>query len=123
MTNYYKRYAIPHYTKITHKKYKYKLLQPVYYYSERFKKDVHVPIGYMSDGASGAFDIDSLSWWVHDFLCESGRWSDGTPVTNWQASSVLSDILKSEGRWARSRYWFLATFLFGCKKARQNGMW
>ena len=48
--------------------------------------------------------------------------SDGTLCTNWQASKILSDILKSEGRWFRSRSWFAATWLFGGGKARNNGM-
>ena len=92
------------------------------YYSKRYDKSVTVVQGYKSDGATGAFDINSKAWWVHDVLCEYGVWDDGTPCNNWQASSVLSDILKSEGRWFRSRSWFIATWLFGGGKARDNGM-
>ncbi len=94
----------------------------IYYYSERYDKHVTVFKGYESDGASGAIDVWSHSWWVHDLLCERGTWNDGTPVTNWQASTVLSDILLAEGRCIRARYWWLFTWLFGCKKARKNGM-
>ena len=92
------------------------------YYSKRYDKTIVVPEGYPSDGATGAFDIWSESWWVHDKLCDKGTWDDGTPITNWQASTVLGDILLSEGRVFRSVYWWWFTFLFGCKKARKNGM-
>jgi len=93
------------------------------YVSERFNKTVTVPEGYKSDGASGpASDIYSQSWWVHDVLCDTGRWDDGTKCTNWQASKVLSDILKSEGRSIRSFTWLWTTFFFGGGAARENGM-
>lgn len=93
------------------------------YYSLRYKKWVTVPKGYLSDGATGAMDICSEGWWVHDVLCDRGTWDDGTPVTNWQASQVLQDILHSEGRWFRKRTWFWATWLLGGGKARDNGMY
>ena len=93
------------------------------YYSKRYNKKITVPKGYKSDGATGAIDINSKAWWVHDILCEFGKFDDGTPCNNLQASSVLSDILKSEGRWFRARSWFVATWLFGGGKARDNGMY
>lgn len=94
------------------------------YYSLRYSKDVTVKKGYKSDGATYAIDIeDSRSFWVHDVLCEYGVWDDGTPCNNWQASQVLADILKSEGRYIRRHTWFWATWLFGGGKARKNGMY
>jgi len=93
------------------------------YYSARYRKYVTVPTGFLSDGATGAFDIDSRSWWVHDVLCDIGMWDDGTECNNWQASTVLSDILASEGRWFRARSWWIATWLLGGGKARENGMY
>lgn len=93
------------------------------YYSSRYDKFVYVPKGYASDGATGARDISSLSWWVHDVLCEFGMFEDGTPCNNWQASMILSDILSAEGRWFRSKSWFIATWLFGGGLARENGMY
>lgn len=95
----------------------------LYYHSPRYGKQVTIPPGYLSDGATGAIDIASESWWVHDRLCDTGTWDDGTPCTNWQASAVLGDILRAEGRWARAIYWRAATWLFGGGKARANGMW
>lgn len=93
------------------------------YYSPTYDKGVTVPEGYRSDGATGAVDISSMGWWVHDVLCESGVWDDGTKVTNWQASKVLSEILDMEGRWFRKHTWFWATWIFGGGQARRNGMW
>jgi len=102
---------------------RYKCPYQIDYYSERYDKAVTVPKGYQSDGATGALDIFSESWWVHDVLCDRGTWDDGTPVNNWEASRVIADILKSEGRWLRSKYWFWATWFMGGGKARENGMW
>ena len=101
---------------------KYTNPKEIRYFSERYQKWVVVEEGFPSDGASGAVDIYSQAWWVHDKLCVTGTWNDGTPVTNWQASTVLSDILASEGRWFRSMTWWVFTWALGCRKARKNGM-
>tara|TARA_R110002050_G_scaffold124575_4_gene243781 strand:- start:876 stop:1217 length:342 start_codon:yes stop_codon:yes gene_type:complete len=93
------------------------------YYSKRYKKYVTVPEGFISDGATGARDVDSKGWWVHDVLCVDGFFDDGSECTNWQASSILGDILKDEGYWFRGRSWFIATWFMGGGKARDNGMW
>lgn len=91
-------------------------------YVDRYLKTTFIPKGTESDGASGAFDIKSVAWWVHDQLCKNGCWDDGTPITNWQASIILGDILWEEKRWFRSAYWKWSTFLLGCKLAKKNGM-
>jgi hypothetical protein len=103
-------------------KHKYINMEEIFYTSDRYNKFVYVPMGYPSDGATGALDIDSKSWWVHDVLCDTGVFFDGTPCTNWQASCILGDILRSERRWARAVYWKWLTFAFGGGKARDNGM-
>lgn len=100
---------------------KYVLHAPISYTSPRYKKTVTVQPG-VYDGATGAIDINSASWWVHDQLCNTGQWDDGTKVSNWVCSQVLQDILMAEGRWARARYWFWTTWLFGGGKARLNGL-
>ena len=103
------------------------------YYSTRYKKSVTIEKGSLSDGATGARDVgakryrklgDKLSacFWVHDELCVTGKWDDGTKVSNFQASTVLCDILKADGYWFRGRSWWLPTFLFGGGAARDNGM-
>jgi hypothetical protein len=111
----------------------YKTNYTIKYYSERYKKHVTVPQGYLTDGATGAIDIQSEAWKVHDWLCGNwlgsgpkpigGVFDDGTKCNNRQASQILSDILKSEGRWIRAQYWYTFTWLFGGGKARENGMW
>ena len=101
----------------------YAITEDVFYYSERYDRCVIAYKGEVFDGATGAIDIDSKSWLIHDVLCRDGCWSDCSPCTNWQASQVLKDILKEEGRWFRARSWFVATWLFGGGKARENGMY
>lgn len=100
----------------------YKLNETIAYHSRRYGKTVTVPAGMISDGATGAMDITSRGWWIHDRLCNTGIWDDGTPLTNWQCSQVLQDVLTEEGRRWQGHRWFWATWLFGGGKARQNGM-
>lgn len=101
----------------------YRLNSDQSYYSKRYGKTASVIADFFSDGATGAKDIFSLSWWIHDRLCATGCWDDGTRVSNLQASMVLADILWSEGRYFRAFYWFIATFLLGGGMARKNGLW
>lgn len=101
---------------------KYWCPQEINYFSERYGKGVTVSRGYPSDGATGAKDINSTGWWVHDVLCDRGTWDDGSKVTNWQASMVLRDILWKEGYYFRAHRWLVATWLLGGGKARVNGM-
>ena len=98
---------------------KYTLCERIEYFSKRYEKWVIVPAGFRSDGASGpAVDIWSNAWWVHDRLCDCGHFADFSICTNWQASTILSDILWSEGRWFRAIYWWPATFLAGGGRCR-----
>lgn len=101
---------------------KYILLTEFVYTSKRYGELVTCPEGMTSDGATGAFDIRSLGWWVHDALCNRGKWDSGRKVTNFQASLTLKDILKAEGRIIRDFWWFFSTFLCGGGEARKNGM-
>lgn len=94
----------------------YVLDSPIHYYSERYKKYISIPVGYISDGATGAFDIISAGWWVHDWLCDLHGYDDGTQPTRWEASQILHDILSAEGYWARAEYWRMFTYWFGGKK-------
>jgi len=90
------------------------------YTSPRYGKSVTIPEGMWSDGVTCriAIDIPSDSWWVHDALCRYGAWDDGTRCTNWQASTVLHDIMQAEGFWVRAPIWRIATWLFGGGAAR-----
>ena len=89
------------------------------YFSERYQKRVIVRRWTWSDGATGAWDIHSNSWWVHDQLCKDGCWADGSDVTPWQAATVLGDILREEGRLVRATTWKYTTLMLGCKKAHE----
>lgn len=124
---------IPHYRVLTDeevafhleatgKEYKWILLETFVYTSKRYNKRSRCEQGMLSDGATGAMDIISKGWWVHDDLCNEGAWQDGTKIPNWVASQVLQDILAEEGRRLRSKYWFWFTFAFGGGEARGNGM-
>ena len=104
------------------KKKPYKLLTEIIYYSKRYNKVIKCDIGMRSDGATGARDIKTRGWWVHDQLCDTGTFKDGTKCTNLQASTILYDILRSEGYWFRARTWFITTLSFGGGKARRNGI-
>lgn len=92
----------------------YHVIKPYVYYSERYKKHVHLKLGDpLYDGATYAIDINSFGWPVHDVLKRDKCFSDGTKCSNFKASMVLRDILRSEGRKVRSKGWFLSTFIFG----------
>ena len=83
------------------------------YWSPRYKKWIVVEEGFKSDGATGAIDIYSEAWWVHDKVKETEKFNDGTPCTNRQASMILYDILRSEGRKIRAPFWCAGTYLWG----------
>jgi len=92
------------------------------YYSKRYKKWVVAHVDFPSDGATGALDINSFAWLLHDKLCVTGVFEGGTVCNNWQASMVCSDILKRDGFWFRARTWKYMTWSFGGGEARKNGM-
>lgn len=92
----------------------YKVIRYKSYFSRRYQKRIEIKTTDKPyDGATGAFDIDSFGWLFHDVLKRDKKFSDGSKCSNWQASQVLSDILKSEGRWFRSKTWFLSTLAWG----------
>ena len=95
---------------------KYTLENEIVYKSPRYGKTITVPAGYKSDGATGVPDLSFTAYFVHDWICENGKWDDGTPITNWQASNVYSDILNSKGFYVRSHIRKIGTFLFGGEK-------
>jgi len=110
------------------KNYKYVLTQKIVY-TDKKGRSVTCQPGMFSDGATGALDIASKSWWFHDALCNRGKWDDGTPCNNIEASIVLSSCLFSEWsikkplRGVRAILWLPATWLGGGGAARKNGMW
>lgn len=110
------------------------------YFSVRYQKWITVPVGYFTDGATGGFDVCPYSWIIHDWLCgnwsgkgpkpEGGKFDDGYPCTNWQASTIHSDLLKEcsavtklgKGKvvlYAMSVWRWPITWLFGGEKLKQ----
>ncbi len=100
----------------------YIVLVEIWYYSKRYREWIICERGDISDGATGAYDIDSFGWLFHDDLCRTGKFNSSLKCTNWQASMVVSDILDEEGRWFRKYSWRYATYWFGGGEARKNGM-
>ena len=56
-------------------KLKYTVIQSVRYHSKRYNKDIIADVGFKSDGATGALDIDSFGWLFHDILCATGEFA------------------------------------------------
>ncbi len=100
----------------------YEVTEKFVYYSPRFNRNLTIPENFYSDGATGAKDVDSDGWIIHDNICRYAVWDDGTRIDNWTASTVLADILWRDGFKFRSITWWIATYLFGGGLARQNGM-
>jgi len=101
---------------------KYELLEDFLYISPRYMKHIMIRKGYY-DGATGAIDITTKAWWIHDQICNKPFWNDGTPITAWMASRVLYDVLNEEKRYVRKHTWSFFTFAFGCDLAKENGWW
>jgi len=96
---------------------KYILIDSIIYYSKRFKKIMTVESGFISDGATGAEDLVSESWWVHDKACKNRKWDDGSLCDARQSAWIIHDILLEEGRWFRARSWGFFTYLYQrCKE-------
>jgi len=83
------------------------------YHSPRYNKHITVAKGYVSDGATGARDVDTSAWWCHDVVKQYDVFDDNSTCSNLQASYILYDILKSEGYWFRARSWFISTLAWG----------
>lgn len=124
----------------------YILLGDYVYYSKRYNRYIFIKKGTWSDGATGFVDLGSdnpvsnfFAWcrnrihhlkgnkksgwfFVHDEICVTGKWDDGTLIDNWTASTVAGDILWSANYqfWSIPIWW--ATYLFGGGEARKNGM-
>ena len=81
------------------------------YFSDRYYRSVTVRKGFKSDGATGAKDIKSNAWWVHDVVSRYNKFDDGFECTVLQSSFILHDILKSEGFYISAKTWFVATLI------------
>ncbi len=101
----------------------YVCLEDYTYYSPRYKKSLTVPEDYPSNGANVVKDKCPTAFFVHDLICDKGKWDDGTPMCNREASSVYADILKDSGFWWRSKVRWIGTYLGGGGEAKENGWW
>ena len=101
----------------------YRVISNIGYYSGKYKKFIVCEAGDRSDGATGAKDLDSFGWLFHDELCSECIFEDGTPCTNWQASNILSEIMRMEGFWFREKTWFWSTWFLGGKKIIRTNGW
>lgn len=101
----------------------YRVIENIGYCSAKYKKWIVCEEGDRSDGATNAKDLNSFGWLFHDELCVECIFEDGTPCTNWDASSVLSEIMSLEGYWFRETTWFWSTWLLGGKKIKSTNGW
>jgi hypothetical protein len=108
---------------------KYMLLRDQSYWSARYKEYIKAESGFKWNGADWVDDLEddegemSDGPLFHDVVCRFAVWSDGTPISNWQASMILRDILSAEGRSLRKRTWFWMTFLFGGSHIKKKSGW
>lgn len=101
----------------------YEVAETYRYYSPRYNRYITIPAGMYSDGATCARDLqDTDAWLVHDHICRYAVWDDGKPICNWEASTVLADLLWRDGYYLEAFWWWWATYLFGGGAARKNGM-
>ena len=90
------------------------------YHSKRYDKNITIPPMYQSDGATYAPDLSRTAFFVHDRICQHGKFDDGTPVTNWQASSIYYDILGDKGFSFRKYHRRFLTYWFGGKNLKKK---
>ncbi len=131
--------------------YKYELLEEYVYYSRTFNRTKTIPAGRKSDGATWARDVGAkergwrkywalavekfiqkylhirgskkrtAAFFVHDEFCLDGVWDDGTKISNFICSMIISMILYTDGYLFEAYTWFPATFLGGGGEAKKNG--
>lgn len=78
---------------------------------------------YFGDYIKLNWDIVTASWWVHDAFCEDPFWDDGTPISNFIASTIFACILYVDGYRVRAIPYWWGTFLFGGQKIKQLVGW
>lgn len=59
-------------------------------------KYIHVPVGFLSDGATGVPDLGA-SWLYHDYLYDNHKFTSGQKCTRVEADKILSEIARHEG--------------------------
>lgn len=59
-------------------------------------KHIYVPVGFLSDGATGVPDLGA-SWIFHDYLYDNHKYTSEQPCTRVEADRVLCEVAKHEG--------------------------
>jgi hypothetical protein len=91
----------------------YRLEAPIAYHSTRYGKTITVEAGFRSDGSTGWLDMASRYWWVHDKLCTTYRWDDGSRCSRWQGSMVLGDLAREDRCWVAGTAGVFVTWVGG----------
>ena len=65
----------------------------------------------------------TAGWFIHDDFCVRPYWDDGTPISNFLASTILSCILYTDGYKIESILWWWGTFLFGGVEIKKQVGW
>lgn len=73
-----------------------------------------IPRGFLSDGATGVFDLCKEGYFLHDLLYLRGK-IDGKPITKWQADVIYGKLLWKNHRYIRAFIRPLGLAIFGHK--------
>ena len=73
-------------------------------------RTVHVPVGFLTDGATGGPDLGS-SWVFHDFLYATHRFTTGEECCREEADALMYMILMCEGYPLYAHLFRLAIFI------------
>ena len=98
-------------------------------YIPRYDDYITCVVGYY-DGSSGGLDDMPEFWVPHDNICWRARFDSGRPITSKMARQISIDLIKAgaqlKSKWVRPVYSARAyatgqaTYIFGCKKTREN---
>ncbi|MFA5026409.1 MAG: hypothetical protein WC713_00905 [Candidatus Methylomirabilota bacterium] len=89
----------------------YEVLATMRYWSPRYKKWITAPWKMIYDGSTGVPDLLTAGPVYHDVVCHWKSFDDGTPCSNLQASFIIHDVMKDEGRWGRCKGYFVGTLI------------
>lgn len=85
-----------------------------YFYTTKTGKEIQVPEGFLSDGATGCKEL-GCAFVIHDWLYAVQKYSDNSPCTRVEADDIMTEILALEGyNWfSRLFYWVSYLNAFG----------
>jgi|GEM_PF-2350144 len=83
------------------------------YYSKRYDKTMEIHPGEIYDGATWFRDLNTFGWLYHDVLKRDECFADGSRCSNFQASMIIRDISREEGRNIVGDACFIGTLIYG----------